>query len=80
MNFKYSIGDLVLLSPKADGYENFYGDFGIENDELGLVIECIDKQGMFTVRPTEICRAWYCVRFNKSGQELDFEEWELESL
>lgn len=72
MEFKYKVGDLVKVSPKADGYEHFYVDFEVEIDEIGLIVECIEKH--------DACRQWYNVSFNKSGKRLDFEEWELEAL
>ena len=43
MEFKYKVGDLVAISPKADGYERFYVDFEVEVDELGLIVECMEK-------------------------------------
>ena len=70
--FKYKVGDLVTVSSKADGYDRFYIDFEVEVDELGLIVECIEKHGA--------CKQWYNVRFNKSEKQLDFEEWELELL
>ena len=71
--FKYKVGDLVTISPKADGYDSFYLDYEVESDELGLIVESIDKK-------SGPCRQWYDVRFNKSGKQLSFEEWELEAL
>ena len=71
--FKYKVGDLVTVSPEADGYDRFYLDFEVEVDELGLIVECVSKK-------TGPCRQWYNVRFNKSGKQLDFEEWEIELL
>ena len=70
--FKYKVGDLVKVSPEADDYDRLYLDFEVEVDELGLIVECIEKH--------DACRQWYNVRFNKSGRQLDFEEWELEAL
>lgn len=86
--FKYKLGDLVKVSPEADGYERFYIDFEVEVDELGLVIECMDKHNipdesknlpLKSVLP-ESCRQWYKVLFSRSKKELDFEEWEIEPL
>ena len=74
--FKYKVGDLVTVSPKADGYDRLYDDFEVEVDELGLVIECMEKNNACR----QSCRQWYNVSFNKSGKRLDFEEWELELL
>lgn len=70
--FKYKVGDLVIISPKADGYDRFFLDFEVESDEVGLIVECMEKNNA--------CRHWYNVSFNKSGKRLDFEEWELELL
>ena len=86
--FKYKVGDLVTLSPEADGYDRFYIDFEIEVDELGLVIECMDKYIIpdesknlpLKSELPESSRQWYKVLFGKSRKELDFEEWELEPL
>ena len=86
--FKYKVGDLVKVSPEADGYDRFYDDFEVEVDELGLVIECIDKHSIIPRDKNlplkselpESCRLWYKVLFGKSRKELDFEEWELEPL
>ena len=86
--FKYKLGDLVTLSPEADGFDRFYIEFEVENDELGLVIECIDRYNIpdeskhlpLKSELPESCRQWYKVLFSKSGKELDFEEWELEPL
>ena len=86
--FKYKVGDLVKISPEADGYDRFHYDFEVEVDELGLVIECIDKYNIpdesknlpLKSELPESCRQWYKVLFGKSRKELDFEEWELEPL
>lgn len=70
--FKYKVGDLVTVSSEADEYDRLYLDFDVEVGELGLIVECVEKH--------DVCRQLYNVKFNKSGKELDFEEWELEPL